>query len=70
MTKDKKVNKGGDNMNTATTDDKVNERYCSPAESLEESLKQMDLIRKGKLPKVTWKDWFEKIKEDKESGRL
>lgn len=35
----------------------LNERYCTVAESLKESLKQMQLMRTGKLPKKSWKDF-------------
>jgi hypothetical protein len=45
----------------------VVERYCSVAESLEESLKQMKLMREGKLPKKTWDEMRveRKAKRDK-----
>jgi hypothetical protein len=41
------------------------ERYCTPAESLEESLKQMKLMREGKLPKKTWDELFNAGEENK-----
>lgn len=62
---DKKKNKeincekveGVDDMDT------VMERYCTVEESLEKSLKEMKLIRQGKLPKLSIKDAFKTIKE-------
>ncbi|NRY59829.1 hypothetical protein [Clostridium beijerinckii] len=35
--------------------DDSEERYCTVSESLEQSLKEMQLIRQGKLPKKTWR---------------
>lgn len=32
-------------------------RYCSIKDSLKDSLKEMNLIRNGKLPKKTWKEF-------------
>lgn len=37
------------------------ERYCPVSESLEESLKEMKLIRKGNLPKKTWRDFKKEL---------
>jgi len=37
-------------------------RYCTPIESLDESLNQMKLIMQGKLPKKTWKQLKEELK--------
>jgi len=33
-----------------------NIRYCTVSESLEQGLKEMKLIREGKLPKKTWRE--------------
>lgn len=46
--------------------DAVVERYCPISESLEESLKQMKLIREGKLPKKTWKDFKKELQDEKD----
>ncbi len=54
----KEKNDGGKNMNA------VVERYCTVSESLEESLKQMKLIREGNLPKRTWKELKKEIEND------
>lgn len=32
-------------------------RYCSIKDSLKDSLKEMNLIKNGKLPKKTWKEF-------------
>lgn len=37
-----------------------------PKESLKHSLIQMKLIREGKLPRITWEDYYDEIKNDKE----
>jgi len=49
----------------------LNERYCTVAESLEESLKEMQLMRRGKLPKKSlkeskqeWDIWVEETEEE------
>jgi len=57
---------GGVDMNNTT------ERYCTVTESLEQSLKEMQLMRQGKLPKKTWKEYrVEKSKQrEKEGGNL
>lgn len=51
--------------------DNNEERYCTVAESLEQSLKEMQLIREGKLPKKTWKEcmkewdkWAKEVEEE------
>ena len=47
-------------------DAKDEKRYCTPSESLEQSLKEMKLMREGKLPKKTWnKRIIERKKENK-----
>ncbi len=54
--------KGDEDMDTLI------ERYCPVSESLEESLKQMKLMREGKLPKKTWDEMRKerKLKREKE----
>ena len=37
------------------------ERYCTVAESLEQSLKEMQLMREGKIPKKTWRQLREEL---------
>lgn len=50
----------------AMEDDNI-PRYCSVEESIEESLKQIEEMRDGKLPKKSWREckeeWDELIKE-------
>jgi hypothetical protein len=41
-----------------------NERYCTVAESLEQSLKEMKLMREGKLPKKTWRELMEELNNE------
>ncbi len=59
-------------MNTVTrykrqiTKEKPNERYCSVYESLEESLKEVKLIREGKIKPKTWDELYKELKEEKE----
>jgi len=63
---------GGVNMNAIArltgkvTKDKASKRYCSVYESLEESLKEVKLIKEGKLKPKTWKELLDELKEDKE----
>ena len=40
-------------------EDKPTERYCTVAESLEQSLKEVKLMREGKIPKKTWREYRE-----------
>lgn len=47
--------KDGDVMNTTT------ERYCTISESIIESCKQVKLIREGKLPKKSWRDFKKEL---------
>lgn len=47
--------------------DKVIERYCPITESLEESLKQMKMIRKGQLPRKSWDSFKKELKEEREN---
>jgi len=49
-------------MNTAL---KEIPRPCSPKESLEQSLKEMQLIRQGKLKKRFWKDLKKELENEK-----
>jgi len=44
-------------------DAKDDERHCVPYESLEQSLKEMKLMREGKLPKKTWNELKLELKE-------
>ena len=37
------------------------ERYCTPYESLEQSFKEMKLMREGKLKKKSWDELKEEI---------
>lgn len=63
-----------ENLNNSNKDtegdedmDALVERYCPVSESLEESLKEMKLMREGKLPKKSWREMFKELKdEDKE----
>lgn len=63
---------GGINMNTIArlngklTKEKASERYCSVYESLEQSLKEVKLIRKGKIKPKTWDELYKELKEEKE----
>ncbi len=62
-----KSNRGGDinitkevdNMSTAALD----ERYCTVQESIIESFKEVKLMREGKLPKRSWKDFMNEHKK-------
>ncbi len=60
---------GGINMSTVTrltnTKEKASKRYCSVYESLEESLKEVKLIKEGKIKPKNWRDILKEIKEDK-----
>lgn len=40
------------------------QRPITPAESLKESLQQMNLIREGKLPKKTWRQLREELNKE------
>ena len=62
---------GGINMDTIArltgklTKEKTSKRYCSVYESLEQSLKEMNLIRKGKLEAKTWDEFKEELENEK-----
>jgi hypothetical protein len=57
--------KENDEMNATSLD-----RYISPAESLEDSLKEMKLMREGKKKKRNWREMFKEINKDIDEGRL
>ncbi len=61
---------GGINMSTVTrltgTKDKTSKRYCSVYKSLEESLKEVKLIKEGKINPKTWDELYEELKQSKE----
>ena len=46
------------------SDDELIERYCSIEESLIESCKEMKLMREGKIPKKTWREFREELKNE------
>lgn len=52
--------KEGEDM--AVLEKDLNKRHCSPTKSLEESLKEMQLMRQGKMKKRTWKELREELK--------
>lgn len=63
---------GGVNMNAIAhlkgklTKDKTSKRYCSVYESLDESLKEVKLIKDGKIKPKTWDELYAELKNDKE----
>jgi len=57
------ITKEVDNMSTATLD----ERYCTVQESIIESFKEVKLMREGKLPKRSWKDFMNEHKKREEN---
>lgn len=44
--------------------EKVIERPCTPAESLKQSLKEMKLIREGKLPRRNLDDFLNQLEKE------
>ena len=52
-----------DDMGTTTLD----ERYCTIQESVIESFKEVKLMREGKLPKKSWKDFMNEHKNREEN---
>ena len=48
------------------TKEKAPKRYCSVYESLEESLKEMKLIRQGKIKATTWEEFKKELENEKE----
>lgn len=60
---------GGVNMGAISskiTKEKTPERYCSVYESLKESLKEVKLIKKGKIKTKSWRQLLDELKEDEE----
>lgn len=63
---------GGVNMNAIAhlkgklTKDKTSKRYCSVYESLDESLKEVKLIKEGKTKAKTWDELYAELKNNKE----
>lgn len=63
---------GGVSMDTIArlthrlTKDKDDKRYCTVYESLEESFKEVNLIKKGKIKPKKWRELLREIKENKE----
>lgn len=60
---------GGINMNAISaklTKEKTTHRYCSVYKSLEESLKEVKMIKQGKIKTKSWKELFNELKENKE----
>lgn len=61
---------GGVNMDTIArlthklTKDKKDKRYCTVYESLEESLKEVKLIKEGKIKPKTWDELYEELKHN------
>ena len=60
---------GGVNMNTVArlgklTKEKTTERYCSVYESLKESLKEVKLIKQGKIKTKNWRELLNELNED------
>lgn len=57
---------GGINMNAVVglkrkiAKDRIEERYCSVYESLEQSLKEVKLHREGKINLDTWDEYIKK----------
>lgn len=62
---------GGVNMDTIArltakpTKEKTTKRYCSVYESLKESLKEVKLIKEGKIKPKTWDELYEELKQNK-----
>jgi hypothetical protein len=42
------------------------ERYCPVSESLKESLKEVKLIREGKMKAITWDEYLKEQKKKKD----
>lgn len=61
---------GGVNMNTVAhltakpTKEKAPERYCSVYESLKQSLKEVKLIKQGKIKTKNWRKLLNELNED------
>ena len=52
-----------DDMSVVT----LNERYCTVQKSMIESFKEVKLMREGKLPKKSWKDFLNEHKTREEN---
>lgn len=63
---------GGVNMDTIArlthkfTKDKKDKRYCTIYESLEQSFKEVNLIKEGKIKPKKWRELLKEVKENKE----
>ena len=61
---------GGVNMNAIArltarpTKDKTPKRYCSVYESLKESLKEVKLIKEGKIKPKSWRELLKELDEE------
>lgn len=53
-------------VNTMSTS-MLNERYCTIQESIIESFKEVKLMREGKLPKKSWRDFMNERKSQEGS---
>lgn len=58
------ITKEVDSMSTVVLD----ERYCTVQESIIESFKEVKLMREGKLPKKSWKDFMNEHKKREENN--
>lgn len=61
---------GGVNMSAISgklTKEKTIGRYCSVYESLEGSLKEIKLIKQGKVKTKSWKELYNNLKNNEES---
>ncbi|OLN33836.1 hypothetical protein [Desulfosporosinus metallidurans] len=56
---DKNKNKKGKNI----VDTSI-ERHCTPAQSLKQSLREMKLMRNGKMKKRSWKEFREELNKE------
>lgn len=60
---------GGINMNAISgklTKEKTAQRYCSVYDSLEQSLKEVKLIKEGKIKPKSWRELLKDLKKDGE----
>ena len=58
---------GKESAKKVSTALKEDPRPCSTKESLEQSLKEMQLIRQGKLKKRSWKDLKKELQKELEN---
>lgn len=49
--------------------DVLEKRPCSPSESIENSLREMKLMRSGQKKKRSWNDMVADIKKETDEGR-